>query len=287
VTTDDATEDDAVDCGRRARRGGRDRESGRDPTGARERVGQLRVDRTVTTAGDAALVAVTVWNPTRVDRTVAVESRLDGAVSPPRVDGVPAPGYRRGIERGTGGGDLPAGTAAPVAGEADGGGHRDGYRGTVPAGERVSVGFAVEGAATAVPADGSESGAAAVRVSDEGRADGTADGGATVADARRTLGGPRPPRATVPIPTPTTDPDATPSAPPEVDGAGRDGPPASRREPTGAASGWVWQTPARLVDPDHRGETPSEPAVADRDGVVADTAPGRSDRDRPSTRRRS
>lgn len=272
--------DDAVDRGRR-----RDRESPCPSRAGHERVGQLRVDRSVAPVGEAALVAVTVWNPTPVDRTVAVESRLDGAVSPPRVDGVPAPGYREGDDGSDGR------LAAPVDGS-DGTGRRAGYRGTVPAGERVAVGFAVEGAAAAVRTADSESGSDSesdrpvVRVSDEGRADGSAADGSPVADARRTLGVPGPPRATVPVPTPATDPAATPSGPRRLAGGGRGRSPGSGSAPAEAASRWEWQTPERLVDPARRGGDASEAVGSDETEPLVDAGPGRSVGDRPPTRRR-
>lgn len=115
---------------------------------------ECRLDR----AGERTLVEVVVSNETTVDRWVRLTNRLDGRVQPPREDGVPAPGW-----------------------------DDDGYTGVVPAGERLTVGYAC----AAPPVD------PAVEVRDEGRSDGER-AETTAADAVRALEDGAPPADAVP-----------------------------------------------------------------------------------------
>jgi hypothetical protein len=137
-----------------------DRESGDGPDRTSD---LLDVSWSVTGAGEFALVAVTLVNPSPVDRVVRVDNRLDGPVLPPRGrDGVVVtPGW-----------------------------DDQGYRGVVEAGDRRCLGYAVAAPVARPP----------VAVTDEGRA-GPDDRPrrTTPAAARRALASHRPPRDAVPL----------------------------------------------------------------------------------------
>jgi hypothetical protein len=123
----------------------------------------LDVSWSTTDAGGRTLVAVTLDNPSPVDRVVRVDNRLEGPVLPPRGrDGaVVAPGW-----------------------------DDEGYRGVVDAGGRRCLGYAVAAPVVRPP----------VAITDEGRAgpDDRADR-TTPAAARRALASHRPPRDAVPL----------------------------------------------------------------------------------------
>lgn len=128
---------------------------------------------TVRREGDVTLVEAVLARtaaPSAEDPalSVAVESRLDGPVWPPRSEGV------------------------PVAGWSDGR-----FEATVPEGGRVAVGFA----SPAEPVD------PPVEIVDRRRGEVSSGGDATPDDVVRALGDPTPPRDAVPTPETADDPE--------------------------------------------------------------------------------
>lgn len=211
----------------------------------------MELDWSVDREGDASLVSCRVRNDGAVPRRVRVESRLDGAVLPPRRGGVPEPGWDA------------AGVTAVLA-----------------PGERRAFGFAsvaepVEPPVAVASAEPVEPGSEA----EAGAADGVGD---PVRTAVRDLGSPRPPRravdGAVPSETPTraNDPEATPERNRE-DNAD-DERTISPADPVGAPAGldaWFAAVEARieraerLTDADLATATAVVSAAGGLDGVAA------------------
>jgi hypothetical protein len=123
----------------------------------------LEHDWSVEEVDDATLVEVVVRNPTAVARRVRVVNRLDGPALPPRREGVPEPGWSD-----------------------------DGYEGTVPPNDRLTLGYACAAAADDPPVDVIDAGHTS---GEDGEGEGTTP---DAADAVRLLGDHAPPADALP-----------------------------------------------------------------------------------------